>query len=85
MHIGIFNLQIIFEKYSKLKWTHPNNLDMATFEFLLEWDLCVYQGITILMNLAYQNKVMHKWLQLISSKEDVQSNHVMWKFFYWLN
>jgi hypothetical protein len=35
--------------------------------------------------LAYQNKVMHKWLQLISSKKDVQSNHVMWEFFYWLN
>jgi hypothetical protein len=53
--------------------TPPNNLDMATFEFLLTWDL------------AYQNKVMHKWLQLISSKEDVQSNHVLWEYFYWLN
>jgi hypothetical protein len=48
--------------------TPPNNLDMATFEFLLVLDFCVYQGITILINLAYQNKVMHKGLQLISSK-----------------
>jgi hypothetical protein len=65
--------------------TPPNNLDMATFEYLLAWDFCVYQGVTILINLAYQNKVMHKWLQLISSKEDVQCNHVLWEFFYWLN
>jgi hypothetical protein len=65
--------------------TPPNNLDMATFDFLLAWDFCVYQSITILINLAYQNKVMQKWLQLISSKEDVQSNHVMWEFFYWVN
>jgi hypothetical protein len=41
---------------------------MATFEFLLVLDFCVYQSITILINLAYQNKVMHKGLQLISSK-----------------
>jgi hypothetical protein len=57
--------------------TPPNNLDMASFEFLLERGICVYQGITILINLSYQNMVMHKWLQLISSKEDVQSNHVL--------
>jgi hypothetical protein len=52
---------------------------MTTFEF------CVYQGITILINLAYQKKFMHMWLQLISSEEDVHSNHVMWEFFYSLN
>jgi hypothetical protein len=67
-------------KFSKINTNSdispPNNLDMATFEFLLARNFCVYQGITILINLAYQNMVMHKWLQLISSKEDVQSNHV---------
>jgi hypothetical protein len=53
---------------TNLDITPPNNLDMATFEFLLARDFCVYQGMTILINLSDQNKVMHKWLQLISSK-----------------
>jgi hypothetical protein len=52
---------------------------MATYEFLLACEFFVYQGIIILINLAYQNKIMHKWLQLISSKEDIQSNHVLCK------
>jgi hypothetical protein len=36
--------------------TPPNNLDIVTFEFFPCMRFCVYQGITTLINLVYQNR-----------------------------
>jgi hypothetical protein len=36
--------------------TPPNYLDMVNFEFFARMRFCVYQGITTLINLAYQNR-----------------------------
>jgi hypothetical protein len=36
--------------------TPPNNLDMVTFEFLAHMRFCVYQGVTTLIHLFYQNR-----------------------------
>jgi hypothetical protein len=36
--------------------TPPNNLDMVTFEFFSHTRFCVYQGITTLISLVYQNR-----------------------------
>jgi hypothetical protein len=36
--------------------TPPNNLDMVTFEFFARMRFCVYQGITTLISLVYQNR-----------------------------
>jgi hypothetical protein len=36
--------------------TPPNNLYMVTFEFFAHMRFCIYQGITTLISLVYQNK-----------------------------
>jgi hypothetical protein len=36
--------------------TPPNNLDKVTFEFFACMRFCVYQGITTLISLVYQNR-----------------------------
>jgi hypothetical protein len=36
--------------------TPPNNLDIVTYEFFARIRFCVYQGITTLISLIYQNK-----------------------------
>jgi hypothetical protein len=36
--------------------TPPNNLDMVTFDFFAHMRFCVYQGITTLISLVYQNR-----------------------------
>jgi hypothetical protein len=70
---------------TNLDTTPPNKLDMVTFEFLLTWDF-VYQGITTLINLAYQNRG-HAQVVATNLKQISMYNLTMFygSSFYWLD
>jgi hypothetical protein len=66
--------------------TPPNNLDMVTFEFFARMRFCVYQGITTLINLVYQNRG-HAQVDATNLKQRRMYNLTMsyGSSFYWLN
>jgi hypothetical protein len=66
--------------------TPPNNLDMVTFEFFAHTRFCVYQGITTLISLVYQNRG-HAQVVATNLKQRRMYNLTMscGSSFYWLD